>query len=123
MKFVSWPKPPIHSSQIPPEIPERFKLFGLDYKVVNGNPYLDMPSKPLDKKHMKECIGKSFQLFLNTIRTFDGSILDQIRDLHIHMNEEINMAKAFEGPDIIKECKNDKIKSKAAILDEIRKII
>lgn len=114
--------PPIHSSRTPPEIPEKFRLFGLEYKTVNGSPHLDMPAKPLDKEHLRKCVDESIQLFLKTIRTLNGSMLNQIRDLHIHMNEEINMAKAFEGFDIIQECKNNKIKAKATVLDKMRKI-
>lgn len=123
MKFVSWPRPPMQNTRTPPEIPERFKMFGLEYKTVDGNPCLDMPAKPLDKRHMRECIDKSLGLFLDTIRTFDGSMLNQIRDLHIHMNEEISMALAFEGFDIIRECRKDKAKIKAGILDDIRRVI
>jgi len=123
MKFTSWPKPPIHCSKKPPAIPESFKLFGLQYKVENENPYLDVQSKPLDVVHMKACIDKSLRLFIDTLRTFDADSLNAIKDLHAHINEEINLARAFEGPGTIQECKNKRNTIYNETLDKIKEIL
>lgn len=119
MKYASWPKPPIHKHSNPPPIPSEFILFGLKYRVINGNPTLEMPSNPLDKQHIKECVDQSISLFLKTLKTREGNILNEIRDLHVHINEEINKAKAFEKNEMIVLAKNRKIAIKNQILKEI----
>ncbi|ELA41755.1 uncharacterized protein VICG_01259 [Vittaforma corneae ATCC 50505] len=123
MKFTSWPEPPIQKSYNPPEIPTKLRCFGLGYTVNNGNPKLDIPRKALDKDKMKECIENSFKLFLKALKTLDGSILNEIRDIHTHINEEINKAIAFEDEGGIKEAKNRKVSMKNEILDRIQRII
>ncbi|KAM0680563.1 hypothetical protein GINT2_001251 [Glugoides intestinalis] len=123
MKFTSWPDPPMHTSKEPPEIPERFKSFGLDYRLEGGNAYLDMPRKPLDKKSLEESIEASFQQFLLAIKTLDGTFLDNIRDIHTNINEEINMAIACEKEDIIKQGEDVKTRMKNDVLQKMDQII
>lgn len=119
LKFTSWPKPPLSKNLNCPEIPNEFIVFGLKYIVVNGNPQLEMPFKPLDRNYMENCISKSLSLFAKTLRTREGSILNEIRDLHVHMNEEINKAKAYEKSEMIILAKNQKVKEKNLILSSI----
>lgn len=123
MKFSTWPKPPVHNNQTPPEIPDRFRIFGLEYKVENGNPMLDIPSKPLDKEHIRECVNKSYNLFLKTLKTLDGNILNEIKDLHTHMTEEINKAILFDKQNPIEESKEEKARMRNEILKQIGSIV
>ena len=120
MKFVSWPKPPIRKSTAPPKIPESFSLFGTQYKVENGIPKLDMPSKPLNPVLIKNSITKSFDLFLKLIETMDGNFLNDIRDVHISLNEEINLAKEYDGETVILEAKNFFNEEKTKIYNKIK---
>ncbi len=140
MKFTSWPKPPIRpleQLETIPEIPKEYTLFGLKYLVIDGNPKVELPSKPLDMIKMKESIDKSLKLFIKYLKRGEGSILNELRDLHIEINEEINKAKTHmtnernsehegkemaEGKgenDVLIKAKNRKTEIKNKIIREI----
>lgn len=119
MKFTSWPAPPIRADTVPPEIPPKFRCFGLEYVVENGNPKLNIPRKALDRDEIRQCINRSFSLFLKTLTTLDGTLLDEIRDVHTHINEEINKAIAFEEGNAEAEAVEEKIKMRNEVLRRI----
>lgn len=123
MKFTSWPKPPIHKYNTDPPIPSEYALFGLKYSVVNGNPHLEIPSKPLNRENIENSVTESLKLFVKTLKTREGNILNEIRDLHVHINEEINKAKAFEKEEMFTLARNRKVGLKNKILSEIMEII
>lgn len=123
MKLPSFPHPPIRKANGPPEIPDTFRLFGLEYKVENGNPHLNIPSKPLDFQHMKTCIDKSLNLFIKLLRTLDNEIINELRELHSHMNDEINLAREYDSENIIQEAKNKKILAEREIINKLKEEI
>lgn len=123
MKFLSWPAPPVSTETAPPAIPEKFRCFGLDYVVEEGNPKLDIPKAPLDKEKIRAYVESSFSLFLKTLRTLDGSILDEIRDIHTLINEEINKAVAYEEGRAMEEAQRETVAMKNKIIERIRGII
>lgn len=122
MKIKSWPSPPIFSGE-PPLIPDTFKTFGLEYKNQDGRISLNISSKKLSISHMRECIDKSFDLFISILKTFDSALINKITQLHTHINEEINLAKNYELENLIVENKNMKIRAKTEILERIRSIM
>jgi len=122
MKFSSWPSPPTHEDAALPEIPTKFRCFGVDYTVENGNPKLDIPRKALDKDEIRECIDRSFSLFVRTLRTLDGTLLDEIRDVHTSINEKINQAIAFEEGNAAAEAAEEKVEMYNEVLKRIRSI-
>ena len=123
MKYTSWPKPPIHNNLDPPPIPKEYVLYGLKYSVINGNPHLEIPSKPLDKKSIGDSVTESIKLFIKTLKKRESTHLNEIRDLHVYINEEINKAKAYETKEMIVIAKNKKTNLKNKILTEISDII
>lgn len=123
MKFKSWLRPPTFVSDTPPDIPDKIRMFGLDYRVEDTHPFLDIPNKAFDPKRMKEQIDLSLKYFIKTLKTFDGSLVNKISELHTKINEDINLAKRFEFDNLIKEKKNRKIFEKKEILDKINKVI
>lgn len=122
MNFTTWPAPPINKNKLPPKIPTTFKCFGLSYSVENNNPKLDIPAEELDKEKTKEMVEKSYELFMKLLKTLDGSILNEIRDIHVNLNENINKAIPFEKENSILEYENRKTLMKNEILEDIKKI-
>lgn len=123
MKCTTWPEPPIHPNKEPPKIPETFTVFGTCYKTVNGRPYLDMPTKPLDVDKLKSSIDKSFSTFMKLIETMDSVYLNDIRDIHIQMNEDLNMAKEYDGFNSMIEAQNDCVEEKVQLYQKIKDFI
>lgn len=120
MKYTTWPKPPIHGNKIPPDIPKSFSMFGTSYKTIDGKPFLDIPSEKLNLNEVKQDICKSFRLFMKLIKTMDGTYLNSIRDLHVHLNEKLNMAKIYEGDSALKEAMNKSVDEKIEIYESIK---
>lgn len=123
MKFTSWPLPPIRTDARPPQLPPKFRCFGLDYIVDNGNPKLDIPKKTLDREEMRRCIDRSMSLFVKTLKTLDGTVLDEIRDVHTRINEELNKAIALQDGSGTEEAVERKVAMKNEILEHIKKIV
>ncbi|KAI5150965.1 hypothetical protein ENBRE01_1810 [Enteropsectra breve] len=130
MEFNSWPKPPIPdipadeiAAMAPPEIPEAYFVFGLNYRMVDGNPYLDIPEEPLDKQRLRRNINKSFDLFTKLVYTMDTKYLDEIRDVHTEINECLNKAKFHERAEMLDEADEEHRQERKRLISQISKII
>lgn len=123
MKIKTWPDPPIHSSVIPPEIPSELRIFGVQYKVDNGNLVMNIPSKPISISNILEKVNLSLTTFIKLMRTCDESLIDVLKNIHMEINDEINLGKQYEIGNIITESKNNKIKYKRELIEKIMNII
>lgn len=123
MKCTSWPAPPIHSGRTPPQIPPLLMMFGTPYRTVDGCPVLDIPSAPLDHARINEWVNQSFGLFIKLVRTFDPEHLNGIGDVHVQINEALNMAAEYEGPKAIGRSKNKQAERRIELYERIKKVL
>ena len=98
-------------------------MFGINYRVVNGNPVLNIPSEPLDKEYIKSSVKESFNHFIKLVDSFDPVHLNAIRDIHITMNEAMNKAAEFEGHNAMQEAENQCVVKKIEIYNKIKNIL
>lgn len=123
MKIHSWPTPPIHSHKNPPAIPEHIRMFGLEYKCVNGNPMLNIDSAPLNRQAIRKSINQSFGHFIKLIQKFDPVHLNIINEIHTQLNETFNKAVEFEAQAVIAETKAENIQNKMILYESIKRVI
>lgn len=123
MKNISWPVPPMHKKRTPPEIPESLRLFGLEYKSINGNPIPNIESMPLDKLLIKNLIRESVYNFSKLLKTFDYVYLNNINEIHTKLNELFNKAMEHEKINALDEERDKVLSEKIALYEKIKKII
>lgn len=123
MNYSGWPHPPIVNHSNPPDVPIHFTIFGSAYKLVDGNPLVDLPSHPLNCQAIKEQIGQSFESFIRYVETADTEWIDKINEIHSKLNEEINKAKACNGDETIQMSKSKTVEMKKYIINQIKKLM
>lgn len=123
MNGNTWPKPPIHSRTDPPEIPEIIRIFGVEFAKKDEKPILNIPCNPIDKDEIRRLVRKSYSLFLKMMKTLDGSLLDRISNVHVQINEKINMGKVSQKEEPFLLAKNRKTLVQNKLLEDIQKIV
>ncbi|WUR03763.1 uncharacterized protein VNE69_06084 [Vairimorpha necatrix] len=108
MKLVSWCKPPLKSQYSIPQIPKDYKIFGIKYS-----------SKKMPLSNIKEMVKESFSKYLLLLETSDNKYVEEIENIHLQINEILNENKDLEVKAKFDKLKNETIKEKNRILEEI----
>ncbi|KAI4290807.1 hypothetical protein PAPHI01_0081 [Pancytospora philotis] len=123
MHSEPWPEPPMHDADSPPPVPERYSLFGVWYRTVDGNPEIDMPHEPLDAAWLRQAVVESFDTFAHLVEAFDPQYLNRLRDQHIKINEALNKAAKHRGDWALRQARQEQTKIKREIYTKIKRIL
>lgn len=116
-----WPIPNFKNRE-KPEIPESYKLFGVEFKVKDSLPTTGEDQEDLDVIKLKKMINESIFLFKELLKTDNKENFEKIKDLHYEMNDMINKAKMWEAKILIKKMKKQKQEVKKEILNRIDRL-
>ena len=97
-----WPNPPEFDLNIP-DIPDKYTCFGLEFILKDGVPILndDLEFEDLDVQKIEDLVEDSVQKFKEIIKNNykiekSNSLIEELRDIHLDINEKINKAKLWD---------------------------
>ncbi|ADM12306.1 uncharacterized protein Eint_091780 [Encephalitozoon intestinalis ATCC 50506] len=124
MQVSTWPLPPRFKKKEPPKIPSSYTIFGVGYKVENGEPTsTSFSSVEFDKSRLKDLLNLSFSTFVELL-TFPldhQELIETIGSIHLEINQILNGAKKMEAVSEIRRIKNDHTRNKNRIAEEVRR--
>ena len=119
----SWPDPPVHGAKAPPKIPDAFMEFGVAYRMHDGCPQIDMKKAPVSAAEILALVDASYSNFCRLVRTFDPKHLNEIRSIHVRMNELLNEAIPLSGPHALGRAARDRLAERRRLRDAIRRYL
>ncbi|KAF9762752.1 hypothetical protein NGRA_1783 [Nosema granulosis] len=119
MKIKSWPLPPLREVYKEPEIPTEFRIFGIDYLNTNKIIPKDIPTVQFDPKAISSMVKDSYGKYLEILSDLNDENVEEIRKIHLEINEELNKSKEAEVDFELKRLKNEKNREINKMLEDL----